>query len=292
MTSGPQPQPAAEQWTIKRVLTWSTDFLGNHGSDSPRLDAELLLAHACGCQRIQLYTNYDRVLTDDQRARMRELVRRRAQAEPVAYLVGYREFFGLDFEVGPAVLIPRPDTETLVRAALEVLKQLPAPTVIDIGTGSGCIAVALAVNSQATVTAVDISAEALEVAKKNAERHKVADRIEFTCSDLFAAVPETTVDLIVSNPPYITETEHPGLQKDVRDHEPIQALVAGKDGLDVVRRLIQDARSYLRDGGHLMLEIDGSQAQVVADLLSSAGYGKVQIQKDLCGIQRVVHASA
>ena len=290
MNTAPQ-QPTSDAWTVQRVLDWSIEYLREHGSDSPRLDAEILLAHSCGWQRIQLYTNYDQPLTTDQRGRMREFIQRRAKAEPVAYLVGYREFFGLDFEVDSSVLIPRPDTETLVRTALDVLKSRPEPTVLDIGTGSGCIAVAIAANnSRANVIAVDISRESLMIATANAERHAVNDRVACFESNVFSGVPPQQFDLIVSNPPYIRDDELAGLDADVRDHEPVGALVGGSDGLDVVRRIVSEAPEHLTDDGHLMLEIDGQQAEAVAQLLADTGYRNVGIEKDLSGIQRVVHA--
>lgn len=286
-----QPQqPTSDEWTVKRVLDWSIGYLRENGSDSPRLDAEILLAHSCGWQRIQLYTNYDQPLTPVQRGKMRDFIQRRAQAEPVAYLVGYREFFGLDFAVNPAVLIPRPDTETLVRTALDALKGRENPAVLDIGTGSGCIAVALAVNCPAAnLTAVDISPEALATATANADKHGMSDRVRFFESDVFSNVPDEKFDVIASNPPYIREDEMAGLDADVRDHEPIGALVGGVDGLDVVRRIIGESPNYLVPGGHLMLEIDGQQAGSVADLLRSGNYKNVGIEKDLSGIERVVY---
>lgn len=293
MTAVPNQTPASDEWTVQRVLDWSIGYLAEHGSDSPRLDAELLLAHSCNWQRIQLYTNYDQPLTPDQRGRMRELVRRRAQAEPVAYLIGYREFFGLDFAVSPAVLVPRPDTETLVRTALDALRDVTNPRVLDVGTGSGCIAVTLAVHCPtAHVTAVDISADALQVAGRNAATHEVADRITFVESDLFAELPTSAFDLIVSNPPYIRQDEMATLQPDVRDHEPHGALLGGDDGLDVVRRIVASAREYLNSGGRLMLEIDDAQAASTAALLSAGGFESIAIEKDLSGCQRVVQGQA
>lgn len=271
------------------MLDWSIGYLAEHGSDTPRLDAEILLAHACGCQRIQLYTNYDRVLSEAERGRMRDLVRRRAQAEPVAYLVGYREFFGLEFAVSPAVLVPRPDTETLVRCALDAMKPIEAPRVLDVGTGSGCIAIALAANNpSASVLAVDISTDALEVAQENAVRHHVEDRVSFAKSDLFADVDEQRFDLIVSNPPYIRDDEMPGLDRDVRDHEPDGALAGGPDGLDYVRSIISRAPDYIGPRGWLMLEIDDAQATTVAALMLERAFEPTAIEKDLSGRQRVV----
>lgn len=287
------PTPAGDVWTVKRILDWTIPHLKSHGSESPRLDAEILLAHARGCPRIQLYTNYDDPLTDTQRATMRDLVKRRAAAEPVAYLVGHREFFGLDFRVTKDVLIPRPDTETLVVDAIETLKPQAAPRVLDIGTGSGCIAISLAVNCpNAEVTAIDLSQAALNIARENSEKHNVADRIRWLHGDLFA--PLTTAeqfDLIASNPPYIASAEIETLAADVRLHEPRSALDGGPDGLDVVRRLIADAPQHLVSQGKLLIEISGEQAGAVTQLLAANGhYDDIAVLKDMAKQPRVVRA--
>jgi release factor glutamine methyltransferase len=210
----------AETWTIGRLLTWTTDYLKQHKSDSPRLDAEVLLAHARGCPRIQLYANFEEVADDGLRARFRELVKKRAEGMPVAYLVGKREFYSLDFKVTPDVLIPRPETEHVVIAALDFIKERSGDTttVCDVGTGSGCIAICIAKHAAtAQVTAIDISPQALAVARENAA-HGVAEKIEFVESDLFAALPaERKFDVIASNPPYITAAEYAALPAGVRD---------------------------------------------------------------------------
>lgn len=292
--SDTSPTPAGDVWTVKRILDWTIPHLKSHGSESPRLDAEILLAHARGCPRIQLYTNYDEPLTDAQRATMRDLVKRRAAAEPVAYLVGHREFFGLDFQVSKDVLIPRPDTETLVVDAIEWLKPQAAPQVLDIGTGSGCIAVSLAVNCpNAKVTAIDLSAAALDMARSNGARHKVADRICWQLGDLFAPLKEgETFELIASNPPYIASAEIETLSADVRLHEPRSALDGGPDGLAIIRRLIAEAPKHLVPGGKLLLEISEEQAEPVTQLLTANGhYDDVVVLKDLSKQPRVVRAA-
>jgi release factor glutamine methyltransferase len=315
-----QNPTASNQWTVRRVIEWTTAHLQKHGSDTPRLDTEILLAYARGCRRIDLYTHFDDVLEEDERSVMRELVRRRAQAEPVAYLVGHREFFGLDFRVTPDVLVPRPDTETLVMELLEVARmrvQSPSPPgrgaggegfaealtpkaespgelrILDIGTGSGCIAVSAAVNLPAArVTAIDLSPAALEVARQNAELHHVSDRIRFLPGDLFAPLAAgEQFDIIACNPPYVTEGELAGLQSDVRLHEPRYALVGGADGLDVTRRLIAGTPPHLATGGHLLIEIAPEQAAPVRALLAAKGaYEEIEVVKDLPGRPRVVHA--
>lgn len=280
-------------WTIRRVLEWTTGYLKERGSESPRLDAELLLAHARGCPRIQLYTAYDEPLPDAVRATMRELVQRRAAAEPVAYLIGQREFFSLPFHVTPAVLIPRPDTETLVMEALNVLKPRATPTVLDLGTGSGCIAIALAVNfPTARTTAVDLSNAALEVARRNAARHTVTDRIQFLEGDLFDPLPAgARFDAIVSNPPYVRTGEIPELQAEVRLSEPHGALDGGEDGLDIIRRIVDNAPSRLVPGGALLIECSPEQAAAVRGLLEQQGdFTSVGIRQDLSSQPRVVMA--
>ncbi len=288
------PQPtASSEWTVRRILEWTTSHLAEHGSTTPRVDAEVLLAHARKCQRIHLYARFHEVLTDDERAAMRELVKRRAHAEPVAHLVGHREFFSLDFRVTPDVLIPRPDTETLVTELLEHVQPLPQPEILEIGTGSGCIAITAAVRHRtAAVTAVDISPAALEIARGNAATHKVSDRIAFLEGDLFATVPAgATFDAIVSNPPYIRSDEIPELQPDVRLHEPLLALDGGADGLDIVRRIVAEAPRWLRPGGLLLIEIDPSQASAVQSLLdSNPGYSDTGSINDLTGRPRVMRA--
>ncbi len=283
------------QWTVRRVIEWTTAYFAKHGSDTPRLDTEILLAHARGCQRIELYTRFDDVLSDTQRDVMRPLVRRRAQAEPVAYLVGHREFYGLDFRVTPDVLIPRPETETLVMELLDSAKQRTEPRILDVGTGSGCIAVAAAVNAPKTrIVATDVSRAALTVARENATAHDVADRIDFRQGNLFEPIkPGERFDIIVSNPPYVAEDEMETLQADVRLHEPHLALVAGPDGLDVMRRLINAAPNHLVAGGHLLVEIAPEQAAAACDLLTSQGtYAGIDLIKDLAGRPRVIRAQS
>ncbi|QDT64509.1 peptide chain release factor N(5)-glutamine methyltransferase [Calycomorphotria hydatis] len=258
-------------WTVRRILTWTTEHLKQHGSDSPRVEAEILLAHARHCPRIQLYTAFDEPLSDEERAQMRDLVKRRAKAEPVAYLVGYREFFSLQFEVTSDVLIPRPETETLVMEALDVTKEIKEPELLDMCTGSGCVAIAAVKNHPSmSATATDISSSALEIAKRNAEKHQVAERITFVESNLFEAVSDgSQFDVITANPPYVTNSEWEELEDHVRLHEPQTALIAGVDGLDVVRPLIAEVPRYLKPGGTIFIEIDPAQESPVRELFES-----------------------
>lgn len=281
----------ADVWTVKRILDWTTTFLEEQGSDTARLDSEILLAHARKCPRIHLYTRYEEPLTDNERAVMRDLVQRRAKAEPVAYLVGHREFFSLDFRVTPDVLIPRPDTETLVVESIELAKECSQPRIADVGTGSGCVAIALAVNlPAANLTAVDVSRQALAVASENAKKHAVEDRIQFVQGNLLSDVAGgTQFDLIVSNPPYIRPDEIPTLQADVQLHEPHLALDGGGvDGLNLVRQLIQQATSHLVANGHLIIEISPEQAEATKQAMEQSQFCRVEIVDDLSGKSRVV----
>ncbi|HUR52615.1 MAG TPA: peptide chain release factor N(5)-glutamine methyltransferase [Gemmataceae bacterium] len=265
----PDPAPPTV-WTIKELLRWTIDFLTKKGFPSPRLDAEVLLAHVLKCKRIDLIANSDETPADADRTAFRELIKRRVDHWPVAYLVGSKEFYLLKFEVSPAVLIPRPETETLVLEADRLLKPLAAPTVLDLCTGSGCIAVVLAHQRKAArVTAVDISPDALDVAKRNAATHTVADRVTFLSGDLFGPVPATPFDLVVSNPPYVTPAELAALTPDVRDHEPRLALDGGPDGLAFYRRIATGVGPFLKPGGSVLVEIGHTQDEAVRALFAA-----------------------
>ena len=271
-------------WTIGRLLQWTADYLKKNGSDSPRLDAEVLLAHTLGCERIMLYTRFEEEPNDAIKAAYKELVKQRSAGSPVAYLVGKREFYSLPFTVTPDVLIPRPETEFLVVGLLDAAKQ-HAPTadksglqIADVGTGSGILAVCAALKlPKARVTAIDVSPAALGVARGNAEQHKVTDRIEFIESDLFAKVPAAKkFDFVVSNPPYITTAEMAELDRDVRDFEPHLALEAGPRGTEVIERLIPQAADRLVAGGKLFIEISPQLHEAVQKILSNEGHFEPQ----------------
>ncbi|HZT81881.1 MAG TPA: peptide chain release factor N(5)-glutamine methyltransferase [Gemmataceae bacterium] len=282
-----------QPWTIGRLLDWTAKFLAQKGSESPRLDTEVLLAHALGCERIQLYTRYDEEASEEARQKFRELIRKRVEGCPVAYLVGRKEFFSLRFEVGPAVLIPRPDTECVVVECLRLAKGLPEPAALDIGTGSGAIAVAVARQHKgAKVTATDLSAEALAVARRNAERHGVAGRVRFLQGDLFGPVPPgKQFDLILSNPPYIATEDLPKLPVGVRDYEPRLALDGGPGGYAVFDRLIDQARDRLKPGGYLIVEIGSPQEAEARKRIGA--YGEYELGptvKDGSGHPRVLLA--
>jgi release factor glutamine methyltransferase len=255
-------------------------------SRNPRRDAEVLLAHVLRCDQAALLTHPERLLSPAESDQLEGFLKRRLASEPMQYITGSQEFFGLLFEVTPAVLIPRPETEHLVEAALEHIGG-EAVRILDVGTGSGAIAVALAhARPQAHVTAVDLSPAALEVARSNAQRHGVLDRVTFLQSNLLAALDGVGFDVVVSNPPYIAEGEV--LETQVFDYEPQSALYAGPTGLEVYERLIPEARKVLKPGGWLLLEIGFGQQPAVEALLR--GWRSVSVVHDLQGIPRVLHA--
>ncbi len=290
-------------------LTLAHEYLESKGIDGARLDAELLLCEVIGLSRVELYTNHDRPLSEPEVTEFRELLRRRAAREPVAYILGRREFWSLDLEVDRRVLIPRPETELLVETALRALggdlddssrtpfEQVRAKVamvdarVLDIGTGSGAVAVALAVEGGSLrVVATDQSHSSLELAPRNAERHGVADRIEFRQGDLFAALSsDDRFDLIVSNPPYIKVSEAGDLEPEVRSWEPTTALISGDDGMATTRRMIDGAHRHLADDGWLLIEV-GTQADDVRAHFESSGWRDVTTLKDLAAFDRVVAA--
>jgi release factor glutamine methyltransferase len=287
----------AETWTIGRLLTWTTDYLKKNNSASPRLEAELLLAEACGCERIQLYTRFEEVLADPIRNKFRGFVKQRAEGTPVAYLLGHKEFYSLNFRVTPDVLIPRPETEFAVIAVLDRLKErsaeAPPAKIADVGTGSGCIAITLAKQAPAvSLLAVDISSAALNIARENAQSHGVSDRIRFVESNLLDAIPaERNIDIIVSNPPYVSEAEYAALTPDVKNHEPRGALVGGNAGTEIIAQLIPQAAARLVPGGWLIMEFSPMIAAAVRQLLEADGHFEApSIQKDLAGLARIIQA--
>jgi len=276
-------------WTIRDVLDWTAQDFAGRGIESPRLDAELLVAKALETDRVGLYLDLNRPLVDSERNAIRPLVTRRREREPVAYILGHRDFYGRRFTVTPDVLIPRPETETLVEHALRCIPQDDACQVLDVGTGSGAIAVTIAAERPcAIITATDISEAALQVASKNAQRLDVADRIRFERADLLSNSGH--YDVIVSNPPYITRSEMEALQAEIREHEPVAALEAGEDGLDVVRALLVAAQPVTSSGAQMLIEIGAGQAVAVDDFAAGhTAWQRVAIYPDLGRVERVVH---
>jgi release factor glutamine methyltransferase len=281
--------PAPARWTLLDVIKWTTARFTERRLDTPRLDAEILVAHALGLSRVQLYVQHDRPLTAAELANIRELIKRRQAGESVAYVVGKKEFWGLELAVDGRVLVPRPDTETLVeegRARLDE-QQAGEERIADVGTGSGAVAVALAkLRPAAALYAVDISPDALAVARANAERLGLP--VTFLEGDLDAPLAaHAPFALIVANLPYVPTGELAGLAPEVRA-EPRLALDGGADGLDLVRRLVAAAPTLLRAGGALALEIGAGQAEATAALLEGAGFQDIRRRRDLAGVERVV----
>lgn len=280
-----------EAWTIRRILVWAADDLKKRGSSSPRLDAELLLCLVLGVDRVRLVIDSERPLDKAELTRYRALHTRRRTGEPVAYLLGKREFYGRSFRVDARVLIPRPETELLVEVGLARTRQLAlSARVLDLCTGSGCVAISLARERPTTrVLGTDVSPGAIAVAAENATRLGAASNAGFFVSDVFAAVdPRSRFDLVTANPPYIPAPEIPTLQVDIRGFEPHLALVGGEDGLDLVRRIVADAPAFLAPGGVLAMELASGQASHVAALLARSGYHDVDTAKDYGGHERVV----
>ena len=274
-----------EIWTTLKVLTWTVGYLTEKGVENARREAEWLLCEATGLDRMGLYLNFDKPLQDDELAAYRSMVARRGKREPLQHILGSQEFDGHEFIVSRDVLIPRYDTETLLE---EAVRQAPtARTVLDIGTGSGCIAISLALRlPHAAITAVDLSPDALSVAQHNAERNNA--QIEFLLGSFFQPVVGRRFDLIVSNPPYITHADLATLQPEVRDFEPQLALDGGPDGLDAYRVLAAEAPRHLEPNGWLLLEIGAGQDKDVAGLLADAGFDAIVTVPDSVGILRVV----
>ncbi len=276
----------SESWTLLKLLRWMTDYFSEKGIDNPRLDAELLLAYTLNLDRVGLYLNYDRPLLAVELDTIRPLVKRRAQREPLQYLLGSTEFWSLDFTVTPAVLIPRSDTEILVEEALS--KAGPEGQLLDVGTGSGAIVISLASElSNWQMTGLDISTQALAVAQQNVETHQLEEQVQLLQGNL-AELPLHQYDLIVSNPPYISQGEWDELMPEVRCFEPQLALLAENDGMICYQQLAAQAPSRLNPNGWLLVEIGYKQAEAVKTLFSAAGLKDVFVREDYSGHPRVV----
>jgi release factor glutamine methyltransferase len=286
----------SETWTINRLLVWTADYFKKQELEQPRLEAEVLLGHALGCPRIQLYTRFEEIVSDEQRAKFREFVKQRVAGMPVAYIVGRKEFYSLNFTVTRDTLIPRPETEHLVIAVLDALKTVPAgvsQSIADVGTGSGAVAITIAKRApQSQVLAIDASAAAADVARRNAKELGVSERVEVVEGDLLSGVsPDRKFAAIAANLPYVSQAEFEQLDKSVKDFEPTTALVAGPSGTEVIARLIPQAAEHLVAGGLLALEVSPMIAEKVASLTSADGnFQPPTITKDLAGHQRIVAA--
>ena len=273
--------------SIAYVLREATQILQNAGVPEARREARSLLSFVIGKDRTFLIAHAEDELDNLRVDQFREVVERRAAGEPLQYITGVQDFFGREFRVTPHVLIPRPETELLVEAALEVDRA--ASFICDVGTGSGCIAITLLCElKHARAIAVDKSPAALEVAKFNAEKLSVADRAEFVVSDCFDSLDARGFDLIVSNPPYVSAGVVAGLQREVRDHEPLEALSPGPDGLSIIRRLINESPAFLKQHGHLVMEIGFDQGEAVHQLIDANVWELLEVRPDLQCIPRIV----
>ncbi len=278
--------------TIAEALEHGTRFLREERRRTPRLDAEVLLAHLLDCSRTQLYTHGTDPLAPEVLDPYRELLRRRRDGEPVAHLVGWKEFYGRRFAVSPAVLIPRPETEFLAEAGLQLLERSATirPEVLELCTGSGAVAITLALEMpHARVWATDLSPAALAVASQNVGTYRVGDRVELSCGDLFGALSESRrFDLILANPPYVGTERGPVPEEVVVRHEPAMALFAGPDGLEVLRRIVAEAPAWMLDGGSLVLEVAAGQSEGVEAMMQERGFRDTGLVCDLQGLPRVV----
>ena len=284
--------------TAAKSLKWAMEYLSSCKVPMSHVEAVHLISHVLGCQRKDLLVYPDRVLTSNEMERFKAYVYRRGKREPLQYIIGEVEFRGLLFKVNKDVLIPRPETELLVEDAVKSVGSNSDITVLDLCTGSGCIAICVAkeLNEGLMVYAVDISAGAIEVAKENAGRHGVEDRITFLVGDLFSPLEplnlKRRVDIIVSNPPYVSKREMEELQPEIKEYEPASALYGGEDGLDFYRRIIHGAPVYLAYGGLLIMEIGYGQAERVKGLFGKKGdFRMLEVKKDLAGIDRVIKAT-
>ena len=284
-------------WSIQKLLNWICDYFTEKQVDSPRLSAELLLSEVLQIPRINLYTNFDSNVSQDRLDELHRLVKRCCEHEPLAHLIGRTEFYSLDIKVSSDCLIPRPETELLVERAIGFLQNRDGPQLVcDLCTGSGCIAVAIAVNfHDAQFIATDICDAALSMAAKNVENHKLSERIKLVCGDLFdpiiEGIDETSFDLIVCNPPYVSADEYDKLDRNVKDYEPRKALYAGNDGLDVYTRLIEQTDRFLKPDGAMMLEIGYNQAEQVNGLLEKTNaFAEIKIETDYADNDRIAVA--
>lgn len=288
--------PDNEAWTIQRLLEWTTEYFEQVEAETPRLEAEVLLAEALGCQRIELYTRFEEVPDQESVTNYRDWVKRRAAGEPVAYIVGHREFYSLRFAVNSSVLIPRPETEHVVVAAIEACQQIDEKPIriLDVGTGSGCIAVTLAKHIEGVkIGAIDLSADAIAVAQQNIDQHEVADRVKCFVGDLLQALPAGSqpVHLIVSNPPYIGSKEQGTVEPNVDQFEPAMALYGGENGTEVIERLIAESVDFLLPGGFLIFETSPIIMDACLEIVNGhSQFASCDVIKDYSGHRRVVVA--
>lgn len=281
-----------ETWTIGRLIPWAAQHLQKYGVSAPRLSGELMLTRVLGCTRVDLYLRHEQPLDSQELAAFKAMILRRRAGEPLAYILGRREFYGLDLAVGPGVLVPRPETEHLVEEALRRLRDQESPRLLDLCTGSGAVALAcLHERPGLTAVGVDISPEALDFARQNAANLGLAERVQWLQGDLWEplAAAGGFFEVITANPPYVRQDEWEGLPAEVKGFEPRQALVSGPEGLDLIGQIVQGARAFLRAGGWLFVEMGAGQAPAAQALARGVGiYEYVGTVKDLAGIERVL----
>jgi len=289
----------SETWTILKLLRWTTAYFKSHGIEQSRVDAEVLLAHTVGVSRLDLYVQYDRPLENKELEAFRGLIQRRVRREPAAYIVGKKEFWSMELQVSPVVLIPRPETETLVEEAVKVIPPEPAPVpwkILDLGTGSGAIILALASERPGNLFyGIEQSDRALDVARANGRTHQLEEKIIWLKGDWFDVEADGfgPFDMIVSNPPYISSAEFDRLPPEIRAYEPTEALKGGADGLNAIRLIVRDASSHMVSGGWLLLEMGHNQWPRVREMIGSCGdYSKWGVVKDYSGFDRVAFAKA
>lgn len=278
--------------TVLKIIQKSSEFLAKKGIDSPRLQSELIVSHVLNLPRLQLYLNFDKQVSEKDAALIRDLVIQRGKRIPLQYILGYTEFFGINIKIDRRALIPRPETEILVETSLDIIKDIHSPVVLDFGTGSGCISIAIATKRDDTrIVAIDTSKEAIELATENAAGSNTSGRIQFLLSDGFAEIPkDLKFDLIVSNPPYIPSEEIPSLQPEITGHEPVIALDGGKDGLKFYRYLAENAGNFLKEDRFMALELGCGQAGLVSEILTKNKWEVLKIIRDYNKIERVIVA--
>ncbi|MGM0509230.1 MAG: peptide chain release factor N(5)-glutamine methyltransferase [Fusobacteriota bacterium] len=279
----------AKVYKLIDILKWSTDYLKKNEVPNPRIDAEYLIADVLDVKRLELYLNYEKPLSKEERENIKEKLKKRGPKRiPLQHILGYEEFYGYKFKVNNQVLIPRPETEILVENCLKKLKDIKDPIVLDIGTGSGAIAISIAKErDDSKILAVDIKEEALNVARQNAKINEV-ENVKFQKSDVFEDVKFNKFNMIISNPPYIPEAEYDNLMPEVKNYEPISALKADDEGLYFYKKISKLAENYLIEGGFLVFEVGHNQAKKVREIMKKYGYKKIKIIKDYSNIERVV----
>lgn len=280
-------------WTVRKLIGWTAAWFADKKIPSPRLDAEILLGHALGCSRLELYLAPDKPVDEREKALFKSMIRRRSRGEPVSYITGTKEFWSHSFTVSRDVLIPRPETEQVVETAIALIQDMDGSMIADLGTGSGCIAISIALAVESThVLAVDLSENALDIARKNAERLNASDRIQFLQGSWYDPLKQiaeyASLDLIVSNPPYIKHDDRDTLQIEIRDFEPWQALDGGDRGLDHYLILSEGAAQWLKPGGCIVFEIGDDQADTVREILLNQSFHSIEVLQDPSGRDRVI----